>query len=214
MVFKSRNNRRRILIVEDDWAILEVLKLMLEDEGHVVTTAKHGREAVAIAANKPFDLVLMDISMPEMSGIEVARILREREQTADVLIAIHTGLDEHWVRERFSDYDLFLTKATDTDVLVQRIAKLFAQPANTRAARVTSLAPQSYSSDDVRRAREALRDALGLGSETFETEGFLAKLGNEISQLRRIGRSDADIAALIGKAIERDFAPALLEGGR
>ena len=57
-----------------------------------------------------------------------------------------------------------------------------------------------------------MRDALGLGSEIFETEGFLAKLGDEISQLRRIGRSDADIAAMIGKAIERDFATALLDG--
>ena len=83
----DRNKRRRILIVEDDWAILEVLKLMLEDEGHVVVTAKHGREAVAIAATKPFDMVLMDISMPEMSGIEVARTLRADPQTADVLIA-------------------------------------------------------------------------------------------------------------------------------
>ena len=212
MVFKSRRTRRRILIVEDDWAVLEVLKLMLEDEGHAVVTAEHGREAVAIAANKPFDLVLMDISMPEMSGIEVARILREREQTANVLIAIHTGLDEHWVRERFSDYDLFLTKATDTDVLVQRIAKLFEQPTATRAERITALAPQNYSSDDLLHAREALRDALGLGPEVFETAGFIAKLDDEISQLRRVGRSDADIAALIAKAIDRDFTPALLEG--
>lgn len=211
MSFKPRDNRRRILIVEDDWAILEVLKLMLEDEGHAVVTAKHGREAVAIAAAKPFDLVLMDISMPEMSGIEVARILRGREQTADVLIAIHTGLDEHWVRERFSDYDLFLTKATDTDVLVQRIARLFAQPKATRAGRVTALAPQAYSSDDLVRARQALRDALGLGAETIDSPTFLAKLGDEISQLRRVGHSDAEIAALIGQAIERDFAPALLE---
>ena len=73
--FRSKAARLRILIVEDDWAILEVLKLMLEDEGHVVVTAKHGREAVTIASAKPFDMVLMDISMPEMNGIEVARFL-------------------------------------------------------------------------------------------------------------------------------------------
>ena len=169
---------------------------------------------MAIAATKPLDLVLMDISMPGMSGIEVARILRERERTADVLIAIHTGLDEHWVRERFSDYDLFLTKATDTDVLVQRIAKLFAEPTATRARRVTALAPQRYSTDDLINAREALRKALGLGSEIFEKQNFIEKLGDEISQLRRVGRTDADIAVLIGKAIERDFPTALLEGGR
>ena len=213
MSLKSRNTRRRILIVEDDWAILEVLKLMLEDEGHVVVTAKHGREAVAIASAKPFDMVVMDISMPEMSGIEVARFLRDRAQTANVLIVIHTGLDEHWVRERFSDYDLFLTKATDTDVLVQRIARLFALPPTTRASRATAQAPESFTSDDLARAREALREALGVGASVFEAKAFVAQLGDEIAQLRRVGRSEEDIAALIGQAIGRELSPTLIDGG-
>lgn len=214
MPFKFKNTRRRILIVEDDWAILEVLKLMLEHEGHAVTTAKHGREAVAIAAAKPFDMVLMDISMPEMNGIEVARFLRDHEQTANILIGIHTGLDEHWVRERFSDYDLFLTKATDTDVLVEKIAKLFSQPLATRARRVAALEEQSFSSDDLLRARQALREALGIGSQDFATTAFIAELGDEISQLRRLGRSDAEIATLLGAALDRDIAAGLIESQR
>jgi CheY-like chemotaxis protein len=208
---KSRTARRRILIVEDDWAILEVLKLMLEDEGHIVVTAKHGREAVAIASAKPFDMVVMDISMPHMSGIEVARFLRDRPETADVLIVIHTGLDEHWVRERFSDYDLFLTKATDTDVLVQRIARLFALPPATRAGRATAQVEERFTADDLARAREALREALGVGASSFETKAFVAQLGDEISQLRRIGKTDKDIAVLIGEAIGRELSPALID---
>ncbi|MEO7055737.1 MAG: response regulator, partial [Caldimonas sp.] len=103
----------RILVIEDDWDILEVLKLMLEGEDHEVVTAKHGRAALAAMASssRPFDLVLMDISMPEMSGIEVAQAMRANPKTADVRIVIHTALEEHWVRARFADYDLFLTKA-------------------------------------------------------------------------------------------------------
>ena len=214
MPFKSRTKPRRILIVEDDWAILEVLKLMLEHEGHVVVTAKHGREAVKIAQAKPFDMVLMDISMPEMNGIEVARFLRDRQETADVLIGIHTGLDEHWVHERFSDYDLFLTKATDTDVLVEEIARLFAQPTKPRAQRATPEAEQGFSSDDVLRARQALRDALGLGAERLAAPAFVAMLAEEIVQLRRTGRTDSDIAALIGQAIDRDIAPSQVAAAR
>ncbi|MEO8937398.1 MAG: response regulator [Burkholderiaceae bacterium] len=210
MVFKQRDPRRRILIVEDDWAILEVLKLMLEHEGHVVVTAKHGREAVDLAAAKPFDMVLMDISMPEMSGIEVARVLRDNERTADVLIGIHTGLDEHWVRERFDDYDLFLTKATDTDVLVDEIARLFAQPKATRERRVAEAEAQTFSSEELARARDALRNAMGIGSEALSTQAFIALLGDEIDQLRKVGRSDVEIAALIGGAIDRDVAPAFI----
>lgn len=208
MAFKIKSKRRRILIVEDDWAVLEVLKLMLEHEGHVVVTAQHGREAVAIAATKPFDMVLMDISMPEMSGIEVARTLRGREQTADILIGIHTGLDEHWVRERFSDYDLFLTKATDTDVLVDEIARLFAQPHATRPDRAAALEEQVFTFDELMRAQQALRKEMGVASDDLPTAAFVAMLAEEIDQLHRVGKSDADIAALIGSAIDRDVAAA------
>ncbi len=213
MAFKIRNARRRLLIVEDDWAILEVLKLMLEHEGHVVVTAKHGREAVAIvtAASKPFDMVLMDISMPEMNGIEVARVLRAREQTADVLIGIHTGLDEHWVRERFSDYDLFLTKATDTDVLIERIGKLFALPPASRARRVAAGQEQNFSSDEWLLCRHALQTEMGVAADALTTQAFVDQLADEIGQLLKIGKSYADISALIAAAIDRDIAPALIE---
>ena len=210
-MLKNRTVRRRILIVEDDWAILEVLKLMLEHEDHVVVTAKHGRDAVAIAAAKPFDMVLMDISMPEMSGIEVARTLRASAQSADVLIAIHTGLDEHWVRERFADYDLFLTKATDTDVLVEKIAALFALPHVPRARRAAAAQDQAFSSDELMRCRVALQIEMGIGPETLTTEAFVERLGDEIAQLRRIGRSYVDIASVIATTIDRDVSPDLIE---
>jgi len=211
VAFRGKSKRRRILIVEDDWAILEVLKLMLEHEGHVVVTAKHGREAVALAAAKPFDMVLMDISMPDMSGIEVATTLRASKQTADVLIAIHTGLDEHWVRERFADYDLFLTKATDTDVLVDEIAKLFALPEAPRVRRVAAAQDQTFSAEEVVQARRALQTAMGLSDEDVSTQAFIALLAEEIEQLRRVGRTDAEIAAMIGAAIDRDIAVSFVE---
>ena len=211
MPFRFKSAKKRILIVEDDWAILEVLKLMLEHEGYAVTTAKHGREAIAIAATKPFDMVLMDISMPEMNGIEVAQTLRAREQTANLLIGIHTGLDEHWVRERFADYDLFLTKATDTDVLVDAIAKLFALPTASRERRAAAQQEQSFSADELQRAREALRTEMGLGTESMTTSAFVAQLAEEIDQLRSFGRSDGDIAAMISSAIDRDIAPTFLQ---
>lgn len=210
MAFKIKNKRHRVLIAEDDWAILEVLKLMLEHEGHLVVTAKNGRDAVALAAAKPFDMIVMDISMPEMSGIEVARTLRAREKTADILIAIHTGLDEHWVRERFADYDLFLTKATDTDVLIDGIARLFAQPVTTRQDRAAALVETSFTSEDLMRAQQALRTEMGVGTDTLPSATFIALLADEIDQLRRIEKTDVEIAALIGNAIDRDIPLSLL----
>ncbi len=206
MTEKARSKPGRILVIEDDWDILEVLKLMLEGEGHQVVTAKHGRAALAAtaAASKPFDLVVMDISMPEMSGIEVAQALRADPKTAAVRIAIHTGLDEHWVRARFVDYDLFLTKANDADVLLDEIAKLLAQPRPSRGA--PAAAEAMFAAEDIVQAQGALRAAMGIGPESLALPAFLATLGTEIEQLRRVGKSDVEIAGLIGQAIGKPVA--------
>lgn len=203
MLFRKQKDRRRILIIEDDWAVLEVLKLMLEDEGHLVVTAAAGRQGAALAAAKPFDMVVMDISMPEMNGIDVAQALRANAKTQDVLIVIHTGLDEHWVRERFTDYDLFLTKATDTGVLVDEIGKLFEQPRVPRADRAAAGSTGTFTMTEAVRAQQALRDAMSLGHETMPYEALVGLLGDEIDQLRRLGESDAQILKRIGDAIGR-----------
>ena len=203
---KARSKPGRILVIEDDWDILEVLKLMLEGEGHQVVTAKHGRAALAATAgaSKPFDLVVMDISMPEMSGIEVAQALRADVKTAGVRIAIHTGLDEHWVRARFVDYDLFLTKANDADVLLDEIARLLAQPRPSRGA--PAAAEAMFTAEDGVKAQGALRAAMGIGPESLALPAFLATLGTEIEQLRRVGKSDGEIAGLVGQAIGKPVA--------
>ncbi len=205
MLFRSRKERRRVLIVEDDWAVLEVLKLMLEDAGYVVVTAEHGPQAIAAASAKPFDLVLMDISMPGVSGVDVAKALREQAKTRDVLIAIHTGLDEHWVRERFDDYDLFLTKAADTDVLVDEIGKLFERPRRARDERGPAAEDVRLTMLDAARAQQSLRDAMNLGPELLTWEALVGMCGDEIDQLRRLGESDEQIAqrieGAVGKAV-------------
>lgn len=208
---KTKPATGRVLIIEDDWDILEVLKLMLEDEGHQVVTATDGRDALAAAAAKRFDVVVMDISMPEMSGIEVAQALRADPKTADVQIAIHTGLQERWVKERFPDYDLFLTKAEDVSRLVAGIARLVAQPRVARNAPAQAEAAAAFSAEDVMQAQLGLRQTMGLGPEAFGAAQFIGMLGDEIRQLRDIGKSPAEIAALISKAIGRELPAALLE---
>ncbi len=206
----------RILVVEDDWDILEVLKLMLEYEGHQVVTAKHGRAALAAAASasKPFDLVVLDISMPEMSGIEVARALRSAPKTADVYLVVHTGLDEHWVRERFADYDVFLTKAADADVLVEQIARLLAQPKPPGGRHGARADAAGFSAEDVVAAQKALRLSLGLAPSTLDAPAFLDALHDEIDQLRRLGRSDAEIAEMLSAAVGRTIGADAVEAHR
>ncbi len=203
MAAKARSAPGRILVIEDDWDILEVMKLMLEDEGHHIVTAKHGRAGLATinGASKPFDVVVMDISMPEMSGIEVAQALRANPKTADMRIAIHTALDERSVRERFADYDLFLTKAHDADVLPAKIAALLATQKRVPGGALP--ATPAFSADEALRARQALRTSIGLGPLAYPLPAFLELMAEEIAQLRSTGQSDAQIADSIGEAIGR-----------
>jgi len=195
----------RILIVEDDTDVLEVLKLLLEGEGHAVVPAKLGSEALEAARARPFDLIVMDVSMPEVSGIDVALALRAEPATANIRIVLHTALEERMVRERFSDYDLFVAKVEDTDLLIAGVARLLAAP---RVARGSEPAEPTYSSEEVLRAQRALRSAMGLDGDTFPETAFIALLGGEIRQLREVGKSDAEIGELISGAIGRPLSPA------
>ena len=123
-----------ILIVEDDGDLLEVLKYVLEDEGYRVSTAAGGAEALAIAAAGDVGLVLLDISMPEIGGVEVARRLRADPRTAGIRLAIHTGLDVAAIREQFTDYDSFIAKSEDSEALVAAIKAAMGRPERTSPA--------------------------------------------------------------------------------
>lgn len=116
-----------ILIVEDDGELLEVLQFVLADAGYKVTGASNGADALRLVQSESIDLAVLDVAMAGMSGLEVAIQLRASEKTARVLIALHTGLDEESIRTQFSDYDAFLPKADDADMLVRRVSEVLAK---------------------------------------------------------------------------------------
>jgi two-component system, sensor histidine kinase and response regulator len=76
---RGRTPRRRILVAEDNPINQKVVVSLLKQQGHSVTLARNGREAVAEAAAGVFDLILMDVQMPLMSGLEATAAIRARE---------------------------------------------------------------------------------------------------------------------------------------
>ncbi len=126
-----RTSSSHILIVEDDGDLLEVLKLVLEDEGYRVSTAEGGADALSFAALEKVNLVLLDIAMPGISGIEVAKQLRANPRTANIRLAIHTGRAAADVREQFTDYDAFIAKTEDVPELVAAIKAALEQSTRT-----------------------------------------------------------------------------------
>ena len=127
----AASSTRHILIVEDDGDLLEVLKFVLEDEGYRVSTAEGGAEALSAASSQEFSLVLLDVSMPDMSGIEVAKRLRADPRTANVRLALHTGRSVAEIREQFTDFDAFIGKTENAEDLVAAINAAVEQPART-----------------------------------------------------------------------------------
>lgn len=85
--------RARILIVDDDEAILEFMSEALNDEGYEVTTALNGAEGLAVAARLPPDLILLDMRMPVMDGWEFARKYRETPGPHAAIVVITAARD-------------------------------------------------------------------------------------------------------------------------
>ena len=84
----------RILVVDDNAANRDVLERRLTREGRKVTTAASGSEALDFVAKHGFDLILLDLIMPEMSGFEVLRRLKASDQSRDIPVIVISALDE------------------------------------------------------------------------------------------------------------------------
>jgi CheY-like chemotaxis protein len=124
----SPSASRHLLIVDDDGDLLEVLKFVLEDEGYRVSTAESGVDALSVASSADYSLVLLDVSMPDMSGIEVAKRLRADPRTANLRLALHTSRSVEEIREQFTDYHAFIGKTESADELVAAIRAAIEQP--------------------------------------------------------------------------------------
>ena len=99
----------KILVVDDDLNICELLKLYLENDGYTVFTANDGQSAVAMFQNKTPDLVLLDIMLPKMDGWQVCREIRKissapiimltaKGETFDKVLGLELGADDYVVK--------------------------------------------------------------------------------------------------------------------
>jgi CheY-like chemotaxis protein len=86
--------RARILVVDDGAENRDVLRRRLERSGHAVETAEHGRNALELLAARPFDLVLLDVLMPELDGFAVLEAIKGNPALRDIPVIMISALDE------------------------------------------------------------------------------------------------------------------------
>ena len=99
----------RILVVDDEQAICEMLQELLTDEGYAVTTVSNGREALARVGDEHPDLVLTDVMMPIMDGAQLCRALAADPQAAAIPVVLMSAAGERNIRTR-CNYAAFVDK--------------------------------------------------------------------------------------------------------
>jgi DNA-binding response OmpR family regulator len=112
-----------ILVVDDEPDLVELIAYNLSQQGHTVISAGNGVEAIELAKSRQPDLVVLDVMMPELNGIEVARRLRSQTETASLPIIMLTAkTDEvHEIEGLDAGADDYVTKPFSMQVLVARI---------------------------------------------------------------------------------------------
>jgi two-component system alkaline phosphatase synthesis response regulator PhoP len=128
---KSANSAPKVLVVDDDSDIVELLEYNLTKEGYSVLTASNGRKAIDIAKAFVPDLILLDIMMPQLDGIETGRILRQNPDIRNTYILFLTARSEEYSEVAAFEVgaDDYITKPIKPRALMSRINALFRREA-------------------------------------------------------------------------------------
>lgn len=128
---KSANSAPKVLVVDDDSDIVELLEYNLTKEGYSVLTASNGKKAIDIAKAFVPDLILLDIMMPQLDGIETGRILRQNPDIKNTYILFLTARSEEYSEVAAFEVgaDDYITKPIKPRALMSRINALFRREA-------------------------------------------------------------------------------------
>ena len=126
-------SKHKILLVDDDPDILEFIEYNLEKEGYEVSTANNGVEAIKMAESVHPDLILLDVMMPEMDGVETCTRLREIDAVKHTRIAFLTARGEDYSQIAGFDAggDDYILKPVKPRVLISRIKALLRRSGGT-----------------------------------------------------------------------------------
>lgn len=124
----------RILLVEDNLSLAEGLTALLRQSGYAVDVVHDGASAEALAAAVGFDLVILDLNLPQMDGLDVLRAMRARRNPAPVMILTARGSPEERVRGLDLGADDYLIKPFDIGEFEARIRSLLRRQAGLRSS--------------------------------------------------------------------------------
>ena len=132
-----------ILIVDDEAEIREGLELLLTTEGYETSSAETGEAGLALLEEKPFDLILLDVSLPDRNGLDLLREIRSRDSNlAVVLITAYGSIDMARAAFKSGAQD-YITKPWSNDELLIQVAQAVGVPAPARRKRPAQARPEA-----------------------------------------------------------------------
>lgn len=170
------NSKRKILVVDDDPASLRISARALEFESYQVETANSGQEAISKMNTWRPHLVLLDISMPGLDGLETLKILRARDEYVSVLFVSGKSGIEDVIRGLDSGADDYVRKPFDTLELLARVRSQW---------RIKDL------NDNLKKANDKLKELIDIDDLTglFNMRSLYKRLDFELDRARRYKRS-------------------------
>ena len=178
----------KILCVDDEPDILEILKYNLSNEGYNVSTAADGKSAIEMAYNIRPNLIIMDVMMPNMDGIEACEKLRSDEKFNDTIIMFLTarGEDYSHVAAYDAGADDYVTKPVKPKVLVSKVKGLL-----RRLKKVIDKDINEIVFDDIKIDREKYKvyisnNVLNLPRKEFELLYLLASKPDKVFKREKI----------------------------
>ncbi len=178
----------KILCVDDEPDILEILKYNLSNEGYQISTAKDGKSAVKKAKETHPNLIIMDIMMPNMDGIEACEILRSDESFNDTLIMFLTarGEDYSYVAAYEAGADDYVTKPVKPKILLSKVKGLL-----RRSKKYSEKEVDEIEFGDLRINREKYKvytsdKSISLPRKEFELLNLLASKPDKVFKREKI----------------------------
>jgi PAS domain S-box-containing protein len=210
---RERRNELRILLVEDNTINQILAQRLVQMRGDQIVVASNGREALAALERERFDLILMDVQMPEMSGIEVTQAIRRKEKETGghvpIIATTASAMKEDRERCLAAGMDAYISKPIERDLLFDTMATLTGDSKETWRSDTTA---QPF--DPVFDVAAVL-DSLGGDLELLrEVAGiFLSQTPKHMEKIRKaISERDAKVLDRGAHALKGSAANLLAQG--
>jgi len=148
-----------LLVVDDDKNTRRYFQALLSAEGYQVRTARNGKEAMELLEQESFDLILLDVMMPEMDGYAFTKALREREENLPILMVSAKQLPADRHEGFLAGTDDYITKPVDETEMILRVKAL------------------------LRRAKIANERKIEIGNVVLDYDNFTVTRGQEVQKL-------------------------------